>query len=319
MERIKEPQTYPTRMQGYHAPKLVPYAKAAAHGITGHQLASGQAPSIIRGIHAHPTQTALCIEPEWADAEWEELAQRVRAVTTILPTAVAGGPTAAKLLGLPLPTNLDFSTVYVTLPAKASRTRLSGVRSRSSRFYARWETFRLPVNHPLFIVMELARYIAGDDLVVAIDALVGHWHGEPVVGLEALRRGLSQHAGYRHRGALLQAAARAREHTRSPKETEWRLRIVAAGLPEPIPNWVIQTGTRKYRELDLAFVDYKVAGEYQGYHDHMRLADQVARDGTRSVDVQLAGWIEVPITRELAPEIYLQQLREALESRGWRQ
>jgi hypothetical protein len=83
----------------------------------------------------------------------------------------------------------------------------------------------------------------------------------------------------------------------SPMETRLRLLIVAAGLPPPCVQWVVQdSATRTAFWLDLAWPESKIGIEYEGapHTEPGRVLRDIART-TRLVDL---GWRTYRYTKQ---------------------
>lgn len=70
-----------------------------------------------------------------------------------------------------------------------------------------------------------------------------------------------------------------------------RLLIVAASLPEPVPNLEVLPG-RRDAYVDLAWPDLRIAIEYDGTW-HFASAEQRIRDAERRELLADAGWLSV--------------------------
>jgi hypothetical protein len=149
------------------------------------------------------------------------------------------------------------------------------------------------------------------ELVTAGDHLLRHGHGTT----EAL---LSASAGHRGRGALhaRRAAGLVRPSVDSPRESELRLCLVLAGLPEPACNPLIGGPRLPVGRADLVYLELKVVIEYEG-DQHRTDLRQWNRDIERQELLSAEGWIVVRITAERmsrprsAVARVLQALREA--------
>lgn len=82
----------------------------------------------------------------------------------------------------------------------------------------------------------------------------------------------------------------------SPKETETRLLLVDAGLPEPVVQHEVRDGRRLVARIDLAYPQWKIAIEYEG-DGHRTDAAQWRRDIQRQRELEDRGWIVVRITQ----------------------
>lgn len=116
------------------------------------------------------------------------------------------------------------------------------------------------------------------------------------------------------------AAAKIRPGVDSPQESRLRLRLIAAGLPEPTVNHSLddEIDGRPLRWADLAYINYKIVIQYEG--DHHRSRNQLAADIARDDDWQRAGWTIVRLT---AADLKAQgayavaKVRAALVRSGW--
>lgn len=124
---------------------------------------------------------------------------------------------------------------------------------------------------------------------------LGHWDG-----ISTLRRSLE----------LI------REDSWSPRESATRLHLVLAGLPEPALNVdVFDYRNRFLACIDLAYVNYRIAIEYQGeLHKN-----SYAHDIERIERLRAEGWIVIQVSRVLAaqPKELVRRVELALRSRGW--
>src|SRR5690606_27406781 len=105
----------------------------------------------------------------------------------------------------------------------------------------------------------------------AIDALIttsfdypGLGPGRPMTTLDAIRDRLRAWGRFPGCTSVRAALALAREKVESPKETETRLLIIRAGLPEPVVQFEVRDGGRLVARIDLAYPDLKIAIEYEG-------------------------------------------------------
>jgi very-short-patch-repair endonuclease len=93
--------------------------------------------------------------------------------------------------------------------------------------------------------------------------------------------------------------------------------LVAAGIKGWVSNYQIRAGGRS-RKVDLANVRLRIAVEVKGWVFHS-LADRAASDDSRVVDLQLEGWIVIPVgwlVLTTEPETFLAQVRAAVELRA---
>lgn len=161
---------------------------------------------------------------------------------------------------------------------------------------------------------QLAPTLRLDDLIIAADHLLTH-------GLTD-RAGLTEAAScLRRRGAVSLAAAieEARTGSESPRESETRLTLTRAGLPEPLLNWTLRDRAGRFvARLDLAYPAYRVCVEYDGRH-HAEAA-QFARDADRWAAIEAEGWTLVRVLSHHfshPQRDIIERTRRALRSRGW--
>jgi hypothetical protein len=143
---------------------------------------------------------------------------------------------------------------------------------------------------------QLATILGLEDLIVAGESLLakGRQHRVP---LRALQRAVE--AGDRPRQALLnRALPELRAGVRSPKETELRRLLVAAGLPEPEINVdIFDDSGRWIAESDLVYPRLKIAIEYEGELHFLDGAVQ-RKDVYRYDLLQALGWRVIRVTKD---------------------
>ncbi|WP_314194071.1 hypothetical protein [uncultured Arthrobacter sp.] len=115
-----------------------------------------------------------------------------------------------------------------------------------------------------------------------------------------------------------------RANTDSPKETELRLLLIGAGLPEPAINVPMFDETGGWvQDPDMSYEEFKIAIQYDGGH-HATPA-QRRSDIFRDENARGLGWLVVvltqldldPVARGMEPSA-VTKVRKALTSRGWR-
>lgn len=169
--------------------------------------------------------------------------------------AVFSHLTAAHIHGLPIPHRLTGElVVHVSVADRASRPRRSGVVAHlvPSGTQRVVRVGGLLTTTAVDTWCALSTTLSLDELVVVGDALVRRT--APLATMEQLRSTVTRHAG-RHGATRLRAAsALVRPRTDAAPETELRLAIVRAALPEPVINgWVVsQSGRFRARSPELA-------------------------------------------------------------------
>ena len=171
--------------------------------------------------------------------------------------------------------------------------------------------------------------LAVDDLVAAGDFLVtgdGRFGRRPAATtVEGLRAAIDRHDGCRGMTSLRRAVELVRPGPLSRRESLLRLDVIRGGLPEPVPNHVVVDSHGRFVAMvDLAFVEYEVALEYQS--DLHRPPAAYRADVERLERLADAGWVVVQITAEGVSEggvsrrsaQTVERVRRRLRARGWR-
>jgi len=160
----------------------------------------------------------------------------------------------------------------------------------------------------------LGEHLTLDELVAAGDSLMPR--RRQLCTLEELRTA----EPVRRRNVVLarHALPHVRERVDSVKETQLRLLLIRAGLPEPDVNPEISRG-RTVRYGDLVFWVWRVLVEYDG-GQHRRDARQFAADVERLEQLAREGWtvIRVLAPHLAEPERVVRRVETALRDRGWR-
>lgn len=228
---------------------------------------------------------------------------------------------AARIHRLPLPRRIaDDPHVHVLVEKPARAVKARGVVGHHvAAREAVFTTVRgYPVVTPLRAWTELASSLTVTELVVAGDALLRR--KAPLSDLERMRAAVEHLAGRRGTPALRRALERVRPRTDSPKETELRLAIVDAGLPEPEVNVAIAGRDGAFIGYgDLAYREFKILIEYDG-DQHRSDPDQYYFDIDRLERFMRAGWRVIRVNKShlhrLGPTIYA--IYEALARAGWK-
>jgi hypothetical protein len=138
---------------------------------------------------------------------------------------------------------------------------------------------------PLRTAFDLARRSDLSEAVVAVDRLANRHRFPP----DRLAEVCARHPGRRGVARIPGVLALATPYSGSPMETRLRLLIVAAGLPPPQVQWVVQdVAARTAVWLDLAWPELMIGIEYEGgvHAEPGRVLRDVGRY-TRLVD---RGW-----------------------------
>lgn len=237
------------------------------------------------------------------------------------------GRTAARLWGLPIPQQwTSQEPLEIAVPRDATPPRTAGILGRRlvEQHASTWQIGSIPLVDPIAAVLSVAGELNVDQAVVLLDALLTTadnypklLEGRPVATRADIEERLQQWIRFPGRRTVLTALARARERVESPKETETRLLLVDAGLPEPEVQHEVREGDRLVARIDLAYPRWRIAIEYEG-DGHRTDADQWRRDIQRQRDLEDRGWIVIRLTQlDLAQgaAALVDRIRRAITSR----
>ncbi len=223
--------------------------------------------------------------------------------------------TAAVLHGMWLPLELEQAEVLhvsVRKPARAPRDRRVKGHHLTDRPGLVVDRAGLRVASPLETWCQLATQLRIPDLVVAGDSLLTPDRRDAGVMLDRMI-GAASDVNRPVAVRLERAAALMRRGVRSPKETELRLLLLSAGLPEPEINGVILDENGEFvAECDLVYRWAKVLLEYEG--DGHRERTRFRKDIRRYDRLQDLRWRVIRVTQEdlNQPSDMLARVRRAL-------
>lgn len=243
----------------------------------------------------------------YADARIPEThGLRIRAAALAMPSQAAlGGRSAAWCLGVRYANATE--PVDVVVPPNVRFDSGRGIRVRRAA---------LPENDVTTIAG--FRITAGER--TAWDIACGQDIVEAVVMLDALcarrqvtaaglaeRLELSRTRGGRHHRTRRVQAERAISlmdpRAASPPESRLRVHIVLDGLPIPVPQFEIMDGDIFVARLDLAWPEYRVAVEYDGFW-HNATDDRFVFDRQRAARISAMGWRIIPVSaRQLSDDL----------------
>jgi len=204
--------------------------------------------------------------------------------------------TAARLLDVPLPRAFERSTpVHVTVAAPRRAPHASGLIGHSRRVEP-GDVFQyagLSVSSPPRLLGELAGILDLPQLVAVADRMIDR--RRPWCRLEQLVARFEIGDRVVRSRRLRRALGLADGRSESPAESIVRVVLTLAGLKPTATNLEVVALGRRYR-IDLAYVDEKVAVEYQGAH-HL---DGTFRrsDMTRRAHLEAAGWTVVELNSD---------------------
>lgn len=276
-----------------------PFLTEGAHlaGVTRRELAGPAYRQVFHGVHI-------------SSAVPDSLVVRGRAALLRSPDhALLSHESAAQLWVPSWPRSSDVHLSF----SRSVKTMGDGIRAHRFRYrMEKWTRHGLAVTGPAMTFIHLAVRFDLVDLVCFGDRLVAR----DAISPEELVQAALAWDGHGRRAAI--AAARlVRERSESVPETQSRLLMVLAGIPEPVCNHPYVVGGHERFRLDLAWVDVKVALEYDGrWHDE---PEQRAKDEVRRAEMRAAGWIIIVIHAEDLygdPEGVVHEVVDALRGRG---
>ncbi|MDP3950448.1 hypothetical protein [Microbacterium sp.] len=228
------------------------------------------------------------------------------------------GVTAARVWGLPLPWHWTPSeSLQVAVPADASPPRVSGVHGQ--RVAAdRGQTYAvggLNTMDPVSTIALLSPRLDVEQLVVMLDAIVtpsqrypGLRMVRPFCSIGSIRSQLDALGAFPGARKMREALELVRAGVDSPKETQARIAIIDAGLPEPVVQHAVHDAGLLVATVDLAYPKLKIAIEYEG-DGHRTDRDQWRIDIQRQRRLEELGWIVIRLT-----ELDLTSGRSAFQS-----
>jgi very-short-patch-repair endonuclease len=229
--------------------------------------------------------------------------------------ALFAGATALRLRGAWLPEPLaSLSSIQMWLPLAVKGPRLKGLRvyHTTRLFDPQWAGPWLCLN-PLDAFLQVVADEDADDAVVTLDSLM--CRKRALVSVSELRLVLDKARGLSGIRALRKAASLAMPGTDSVMETRTRLALLREGLPCPVVNHRVQIAGKNFY-LDMAYVDAKVAVEYDGAV-HVESRAHMDRDRHRRRALEDAGWRVITLTRsdlESPGQSFVSSVRAALFS-----
>ena len=242
----------------------------------------GVSPTVLRGRRFRRVHRGVYVLSTIPDT----IALRFEAARLLMPSAVASHHTSALLRSLPVPRT---HPLHVTVPSAEHRNYRAGIRPHVAVLADRDVT--LVHGHPATTVGRAMVEIASVtrplerldlvDLVALGDAAARHGWCSVEDIVEASIRATG-------RGCVLarRVARLVRSGVDSPMESRLRLLLVLAGLPEPVINFEIISGSGPIARPDLAYPQARIAIEYDGGHHrtdprqwrHDKARDRLIRD-----------------------------------------
>lgn len=255
-------------------------------------------------------------------------ASALRAYTDLDDTSVLASLSAARIWGVPLPSNLSGDwRIHLARRRGFSFPRRVNVLGHLLTLLpeetVEYDGVRL--TSPARTWLDLATLMTPEDLVAAGDHLVcSHGPEFPVPKNALCSVGELADSVGRHRGMRGVRTARAaleliRVGADSAPESHMRLALVNANLPEPELNHVVRNNLgQAVLWPDAAYREHKISLQYDGQHHGG--PEQHLRDIERQERSLAHGWLEVRVSKhdlEGDRPAVVHKVRRALVSRGW--
>lgn len=229
----------------------------------------------------------------------DQLLGRCRLLALRYPSpAFVSGPTAALLLGAPLPWRLERAeSIEITVPSGGRAPHAHGVQGRSrSVLPGDVRVHRgLRVSSPARLWCELSRVLDLPDLVAVGDHLIHHRSPFTDSLTLTVRAGAGDRIG--RRAVMAEALPLLDPRAESRPESRLRVVLTKAGLPTPRINHVlVATDGGGGMRTDFAYPELKLAIEYQG--DYHRTSAQWRSDMTRRMRLEAMGWYVLEINAD---------------------
>jgi hypothetical protein len=229
--------------------------------------------------------------------------------------------TAALLHGFPIPARLlDRITVDVSTDVRTRRRAGRNVRGHlvPAGSVTVVDVDGMRVASVVDTWCQLSTVLTLEELVIVGDSLVRRQH--PPATLQELESAVIRHAGRPGVRRLREGHALVRPRTDSPRETELRLVIVFAGLPEPEVNVRLVNRYGAFMALgDLVYVRYRILIEYDG-GVHREDEKQFHKDIDRLDEPMEEGWRVIRVNNShlgVRKHALVARIRRALLDRGW--
>lgn len=306
-----------------HLPHAFTVAEAAAAGLSYSRLRSSDLLAPFHGVRArHPAAgpDAVGLDPAGPDA----IEARVRAMARLYAPRLTADQffceaTALALHGLPLPRSRNHEdAVHVGTPPHRRPPQTRRVIGHRSQPGTLAQVTGLPICSAVHAWVQCATSMNLDEIVVIGDALV--CRRSPIATMSQLAQVVRSRSGLRGYRILSEAIVLVRSGTDSPRETLTRLALVRSGLPEPLVNATVRDRAGRWLgRSDLVYPEWMTVVEYEGGY-HFQSDTQIRRDIDRIDRMVRAGWRVIRVHKQHLrdPGVVALQVREALETRGWR-
>lgn len=174
----------------------------------------------------------------------------------------------------------------------------------------------IAVTSPHRVCWDLAAWLELVEAIVFVDAMAAR----RLVTRESLRAYVEQRTGERGYARVRRVVELMEAAAESPQESRLRVRLVLAGLPRPVAQYVVMKGETFVARVDLAWPGLKIAVEYDGrWHAS---SSQLERDRKRLNRLLGQEWTVFHVTadqmRDGNFDELVAQLRSAIQARRGR-
>lgn len=205
-------------------------------------------------------------------------------------------------------------------PAELGRSRhtsATGIVVRSGVISADEVCVRrgIPCTTPARTAYDIGRFMAADDGIVRLDALLNATRCT-VEDVETIAARYSNARGIRRLRATL---AQVDGGAESPRETRLRLILIRGGLPRPVTQIPVTNDRgRVVRRIDMGWPEWKVGVEYDG-EQHWSDSTAYESDIDRLDFLAAKGWLIVRVSsgHMTFPRGIVRRTEAALASRSW--
>ena len=246
------------------------------------------------------------------------LIDRCRAIARVVhPNAAFARTTALRLLGADVPWQLEKdSAIHVVTPRRGERPQRFAITPHfcGQKNLDVVDRFGLRITSAPQTWLHVAHGLNRNGLVSLGDAMTRRKN--PLTTVDTLASLMRE--TFKMKGLTLcrEAIELIRPGTDSPMETDLRLLVVDAGLPEPSVNVPALDAYGQFLALpDLSYPQLKIAIEYDGDH-HRTDPATWRRDVERRQCLEDAGWLIITATADDVirhPERLVRRIRAALE------
>ena len=210
-----------------------------------------------------------------------------RGAALLMPDEAAiGGRSAACWFGASFASQVD--PVLVVVPTESGWRGPRGVQVHRSRFPvtapAMSEDGAVRLTDPLRTAWDVAALETVPNAVALLDGMVATGH----LDVDRLRDIHAAGNGRWRRSRVGKVLPLVDGRSQSPPESYVRVACARAGLPAPVPQFVVMADGEFLGRVDLAWPEHRLIVEYEGAHHFDEL--QIERDDRRYEQLVAAGW-----------------------------